>query len=538
MANSKDDILEPSRSNRQLPELPPALAAELERTVAPEVLCGQDDDFDRLLDEVARDREDLGMRLHSRLANFFDACNFTGDDDPLKAFAMFARYSYAASRLLAESKDQESHWVQARNWHAYGLRKVGELSGNDAEARRLLERAVKVLEENIRTYPKGAPSECLANAQEGRASSLFHLAMRARSSGDALDLLKRGIEACEEALRFRDKQDTPQEWMALHEVLAKALLNLSGAVDVKDARDVLARASKAQEEALGLMDRKSDLEIWIGAQIRLGTIRNEQAEIDDSGKSRSFYVSAGYAFKAALRGMSREDDPERWALAQANLGSALVEQAKLSPKGSAAAINARAAEAIDNAMEVLNRKDHPKEFAKFNVRLGEALLMSGRASKGKKARGQLERALEAFNSAEQGAPFKDSPALRLSSLVGVSNACSELTKYCPEDQLDDLNLRSIECGEEALKILDELDEYNAKEVKFIIKKLLGKNYTELALRSRDEREGEELFDKALGILEDLAQQDDHKERDQAAGIKAKIEEFRKIFKEGGNLLES
>ena len=488
-------------ANAELMKLPAKLTDAVDRPVDPVSLCGPDAELDEILDEVARECDDLEDRLFFEIRERARLAFLASRDgaDPLSHYRALARVSYAASRFFAGYGEGKTYSASAQRFRAINLRKVGELCGDSSKAIRLFESSVDVSEESVRSFPKDGPSEEWVKVQQNLAEALFQLSMCVDSAEKERDLLERTTRACEEARRHGTNDDVPRERFELQQIFSSSLLKLSRKADLANAREMRAKAAAALEDALEILDCDANPEEWSQTQEFLGGMRAYQAELEDSGKAGKFLAAATKAFKAALRTTSREAQPLLWARIQSNLASVSCGRAAGSAKEFAQKHYGRGVEAYERALEVFNREDHPEAFANLSRNLGEALMDHAEISKGAKARKLLDRSLEIFEAAEQTVERETDPVLWGSLRMSASKALREIAQHRSPDEAIRLYHKCYDLAETTMEIVDEK---HGPDQQAYIRNFLGTVVTEMGLRSEETNETRALYRKAIEIYEE------------------------------------
>lgn len=507
MIKMEDDKMKALHADPKLKKLPAALSIELERDVDADVLCGPDPKLDELLEEAARECDDLGDRL---LVRIFGDC-LPSDiarmerDDLRNVYSAMVRTCEAASRVFAKEGRTDSglYWSQVRGGLAVGLRHLGELSEDSVASRRLLMRAVEVAEELVRTTPRVATPEKRAKALEALAESYGKLAIRTEPDPGTRPLLERAVEVWEDCVQAGTKPDAPKLWSLHQTSLAVALMKLCHLADAEDRRTLLARAAKAQQAAISTMDRKSEPMDWIRAHERLGAIRAVQADRETAETALRFRSAAVKALKIALREISREEQPTLWADTQASLAALLVMQARGGAKEAFAELFQSAINAYEKALQATSREKYPVEFAHYNSKVGELLLEQAHMTKGKKKEKRLlERARECLETAMQDIDAPNAAAFWAVTHFCLSKTLSKLAQHGPKDLAIRHYRRSVEIGDRLLKFIDENGWQNEQ---ISIRVFLGTTIGELAshvINTPDMDDARELFERAQELYQD------------------------------------
>lgn len=488
-------------ADEKLQELPPALSGAFSRTPDVDVLCRQDADLDDLLAKASGECDDLCDRLQvfaARLAKRADAARSDGDE-PENQFAALALACQTLCRALGKEGKEARKWGIFRCLQSYNLIMMGKLADDLTVSRRLLERGTEAAEEVILNFPEAENPELWANGQFHLACAHGARADFASDKDESRRILELSRKHFDLAMRIWTFEAAPKQWSLLQSYLAETQIEYSRIAEESEAYAVLARAAKAQEAALKILGRETSLGERFRSQTTLGNLLMRQADFVDNRKRRSLLASAGRIFKEALRGLTMEKEPLAWAHAHCGLAGALLGRAELESKDVPLIIE-KAVESYEKAMQVFRRDKYPEDFAAISAATGGALVELAHSVRGKKARKYLERSIDAYEKAIPAVSSEKDPELWVSLRFCLSDSLRQLGQECSDDDLAaSLFRRSADLGEEALKATVLQNDMN--EI-VTMQSFLGMIYAEMADRSGDEKESDELFEKSIRVYEE------------------------------------
>lgn len=490
-------------ADEKLRVLPTALSDALESATDMDVLCGPDAELDEILSEASRECGDLGDRLQVHAAELAIRANearHTGQDTGNR-FAVLARTSDAACRVVAKEGGDARILANLRCMQSFALSLLGKFVGDKALSNRLLDRAVSAVVKVVLDFPEAEQTGLRARGQYHLAYAYGAQADLAESGDNARRLLDYSVELFECATRVLTFETAPKERSLMQSHIAETLMVLAPYIEKSEARDVLSRAAEANEAALKILDRKTHLFDWVRTQMTLGQLMLKRAELEGGSKRRGLYVSAGYVFKAVLRCLTKENDSLSWAHAHAYLAEALMARAEMESESKKALRSVESAvDSYEQAMQVFDREQYPEVFAVMSATAADIFLELSSIAGDRKARKFLGLSVEIYEKAISAASSESDPELLASLQYNLSKAFAQLAESCDEDARARSYLRrSVEAGEEALKIADILDDFSET---MKIHLLLGLNCSRLASRSDDYGEVMDFYDKAAQVFED------------------------------------
>ena len=488
-------------ADEKLRDLPPALSGAFSRTPEVDVLCGQDMDLDDLLAKASGECDYLGDRLQvfvAGLAKRAEAARLVGHD-PENAYAALSLASQAFCRFLGKEGKEAQKWCLFRCLQSFSLILMGKLADDLTVSRRLLDRGTEVAEEVVLNFPEAENPELWARGQ-------FHLGFAhgarvifANDKDESRRILELSREHFDSAMRIWTFDAAPKQWSFMQSYLGETQIEYSRFAEKSEGYAVLARAAKAQEAALKILGRETSLGERIRSQTTLGNLLMRQADFVDDRKRRSLFASAGRIFKEALRGLTKEKEPLAWAHAHGGLAGAILRRAELESKDVPLIIE-KAVESYEKAMQVFSRDKYPEHFAAMSAATGGALVELAHAASGKKARKYMERSIDAYEKAIPAVSSDKDPELWVSLRFCLSDSLRQLGQECSDDDLAASHFRrSAELGEVVLKTTLLQNDMNAIVT---MRSFLGMIYAEMADRSGDEKETEELFEKSIRIYEE------------------------------------
>lgn len=488
-------------ADEELRELPAALSGAFGQAPDVDALCGPDSELDDLLANASGECDDLGLRLQvlvADLAKRADAARHAGDvaDNP---FGALARASEAACRILGKEGNDARKLGVFRCMQSFSLSMTGKLIGDTARSIRLLDRAAETAEAVIRDFPEAEYPELWAKGQFHLAFARGERAAFADAEDESRRILELSVESYEAAMRITTREAAPKDWSLMQSYFAETLINSTQFADESEAEDLLARAVKAMEAALKMLDRKTFLVEWVRSQTALGQVLMTWAEFANGSKRRSLLASAGRTFKEALRCLTKEKEPLPWAHVHGNLAGALLRRAELESREVPRIIE-NAVESYEKAMQVIDREKYPEQFSMMNAATGGALVELAHLSRGKKAEKYLKRSIDAYEKAIPAVTVEKDPQLWATLRFCLADSLRQLAQECSDDERSASQFRrSAELGEEVLKIIVLQEDMN--EI-VTMRSFLGMIYAEIAERSGDASEMEEMFERSISSYEE------------------------------------
>lgn len=272
--------------------------------------------------------------------------------------------------------------------------------------------------------------------------------------------LKRAILAFETAANLYAAEGRAQEKAQTENNLGDARLLLSGLhisgddpAAAKASAQEIERAIEAYEAALKFRTRDEHPEDRAETQTSLGRAWMALAELEEGDVRESHLEKAVINFKAALEVRALESYPFERAETQTLLGQALVLESQ--PRVEEGDIRwsdreglKMAIEAYEEALSVRTRKAHPQEYAETKNLLGRALVILSAPARGPEDAANLKRAIRAFEEALSVRTLETAPAEYADTQNNLGIAYRNLSKL--EDRGENLE-RSILAYEEALR---------------------------------------------------------------------------------------
>lgn len=482
--------------------LPAKLERALEDVPGVDALCGPDPELDSLLDVEGSESDNLGSRLFAKAFLLYFEARQIGPRSPefLNLYARAARAAEAASRAFTRVGATGKEWARAREAAAIGLRVLGDQNLDDEQCVQLLSRAAEAGEEAAKAFSERDCPEDWANSQNELAETLILLAAYTDENALALGHLKRAIELCEAALRYRTRPRDPKEWAVTQYQLADALQKCSCHVEHDEARVMLERAAKIHEETFDALDRKADSALWCDAHVLIGSVRKMQGELESGGKSRRMYAQSAAAFKTASRCISKENQPIRWGRNQLVIATIQLELARLSSEDAAARHRSAAVAACESAMKIFDAEDFPEDWIELHGYLWPTLYHLAISSKGKKSLRLLSRSAEACEEAIRVSSPRSAPEELGTERMGLAKILSTLAEVAPNAEV------AMRHGRRAMEIyeaeVDLIDREGGADDRVQLRQELSLLATVMATRCDDDENMAPLLAKAADTCEE------------------------------------
>ena len=488
--------------------LPKGLQREIDENSVLDVLCGPDENIDRILGQSAPKRGDLGLQLMAYAGRLVGEAAAHDDDMDLlgSLYVRAARSAEAAARVFKmKGRKSIEDWARAKGQLGIVLGNLGivlcDSSDRDEyppEAERILARAIEATEQSIGILPKKKFPHEWAASLCNLAMSLRYLSFFADDDKTVLGHLQRSVEAGEAAQRIRTIRDPLFPFFQNR--IAETLHQYSKLLyDINDTCEALSRASEAQQASIAVLDRRANPDQWVDAHLRLGSIELAQAEFEADKGTRLHFQKAGKAFAAAIPIMSRKSYPADWAKAHNSLAVALSRQANMTEGKAAMRMFEDAIAAHESALEIYTWKDYPKQCAQCNSALAFSLIGLARISPREKARRLFGRAADAHK-------------VWMKTFPNLDDSCdgslqrSRLAKILQQQAWNSPDEEAMNLLDSASRLLEaaipNVDRTTPPPAGPIFRNLLAEIVGDMARLTKDVKSAREKYARAIGICQE------------------------------------
>lgn len=228
-----------------------------------------------------------------------------------------------------------------------------------------------------------------SHVETARTAGLLGYALLNAPIGDRLDNLTEAVELLEGALRVLTREQYPEWWAELRQLLASALLELPS--PTREAREAnIEQAIQHLNDALSVWTRQNAPGHWAAAQSSLG-LAYEKRTVRDRTENLEHAVSC---YSAALLVRQRESHPIGWARLQMHLGHVWMQFPAGDPRQNAD----RSIACYAAALEIWSRESRRGEWAAAQSHLGSAWAMLPTNDPDERT-ANLHRAVECYEKA-------------------------------------------------------------------------------------------------------------------------------------------
>ncbi len=228
-----------------------------------------------------------------------------------------------------------------------------------------------------------------SHVETARTAGLLGYALLNAPIGDRLDNLTEAVELLEGALRVLTREQYPEWWAELRQLLASALLELPS--PTRESRESnIEQAIQHLNDALSVWTRQNAPGHWAAAQSSLG-LAYEKRTTGDRAENLEHAVSC---YSAALLVRQRESHPIGWARLQMHLGHVWMQFPAGDPRQNAD----RSIACYAAALEIWSRESRRGEWAAAQSHLGSAWAMLPTNDPDERT-ANLHRAVECYEKA-------------------------------------------------------------------------------------------------------------------------------------------